>query len=93
MVQYYLGKTLTINSIFHFLIPFGIGYYLGKKWFYGIAILIVFELMENTLNLTVSLGKWTMISPEPIINIIADLIIGTAGLYLGSLVSKRRNKQ
>lgn len=83
MVQYYLGKTLTINSIFHFLIPFGIGYYLGRKWFYGIAILLFFEILENSLGLTISLGNWTIISPEPVINIIADLVIGTGGLYLG----------
>ncbi|HKL24442.1 MAG TPA: hypothetical protein VJ912_03845 [Candidatus Nanoarchaeia archaeon] len=83
MVEYFLGKTLTINSIFHFLIPFGIGYLLKKKWFYGIGILILFEILENSFSLTISLGNWTMISPEPLVNIIADLIIGTGGLYLG----------
>ena len=89
MVQYFLGKTLTINSIFHFLLPFGIGYWLGKKWFYGIAVLLVFEILENSLGLTLSLGNWTMISPEPFINIVADLVIGTTGLYLGGLLRKK----
>jgi len=88
MVQYFLGKTLTINSIFHLLLPFGIGYWLKDKWFYGIGILLVFEILENSLNLTLSLGDWTMISSEPLINIIADLVIGITGLYLGGLLRK-----
>ncbi len=84
MEKYYLGKTITINSIFHFIFPFIIGYLFGKKWYYGIAILVVFELLENLLGITIIIANWEIFSPEPLINIFSDLIIGTFGLYLGN---------
>jgi len=76
MVKYYLYDTLSINSIFHFVFPFIMGFYLEKKWKLGILVLIVFEILEAMSGL----------SPEPIINTMADLIIGTIGLYVGQKI-------
>jgi len=78
-----LWGAITINSIFHFIIPMGLGYFLKTKWKYGILILIAFELFENLSGYTLIVLNWEIITPEPIINIFADLIIGTVGLFVG----------
>jgi hypothetical protein len=92
MEKYYLGKTITINSIFHFIFPFIIGYIFGKKWYYGILILICFELFENLLGLTIIILNWEIFSPEPFINIVSDLVIGTLGLYSGNRLKLFKSK-
>ena len=89
MSTYYLGGTITVNSIFHFLFPALLGHLLGKRWLYGIGILIVFELFENLSGYTFSIGSWSIFSPEPTIYIVSDLIIGTFGLYVGMRFRKR----
>jgi len=88
MTKYYLGKLLTIASIAHFIFPFIMGLILKSKWYYGIFILVVFEIIENIIfrkNPLVIFGM-NILSPEPLINVIADLIIGTVGLYLGCII-------
>ncbi len=89
MEKYYLGGTITINSIFHFLFPLGIGYFLKEKWKYGILMLIIFELFENLSGVTLIIANWEIITPEPLINVIADLIIGIIGLFVGYKIRKR----
>jgi len=90
MDKYYLGGIFSINSIFHFLIPMGLGYFLNGKWKYGVLILIAFELFENLSGYTLIIYNWEIITPEPIINIISDLIIGIVGLFVGYKVKLRR---
>ena len=91
MEKYYLGGTITINSIFHLLIPMALGYFLKGKWKYGILILIIFELFENLSGYTLIVYGWEIITPEPIINVIADLIIGTIGLFIGYKIKTRQD--
>ena len=83
MGNYYLYGTLSVNSIFHFLFPMTLGYILRKKWMYGVFILILFELFENLSGFTLVILGWDIVTPEPLINIISDLVIGTAGLFAG----------
>jgi hypothetical protein len=83
MEKYYLWKTITIASFFHFLFPFGIGYLLKDKWKYGIAIIVLFELVENLSGFTITILNFDIFSAEPLINIISDLVIGTIGLFAG----------
>lgn len=93
MDKYYLGGILSINSIFHFLIPMGLGYFLKGKWKYGILILIAFELFENLSGYTLIIYNWEIITPEPIINIISDLIIGAVGLFVGYKIRLRKSQK
>ncbi len=84
MENYYLWNTWSINSIFHFLIPFNIGFILKGGWKkYGIPIVLLFEFIENFSGFTLILWNWEIFSPEPLINIISDIIIGILSLYLG----------
>lgn len=78
--NYVFFGLLSIFSIAHFVIPFFIGRYLEKDWLKGMWILIIFETLEISSGL----------SPEPIQNTLADLVIGFFGLYSGykSLSSK-----
>jgi len=83
MEKYYFKNTLSLNSLFHFLIPLALGYILGKKWWYGIFILIIFEIFENLSGFKLIVLNWEIITPEPLVNIITDLIIGIIALFLG----------
>ena len=90
MNKYYLGQTLTINSIFHFIFPLLIGYILGDKWKIGVLVLIAFEIAENFSGLTFNIGNWEIFSAEPIVNIATDLIIGMVGLFVGKQIRQKQ---
>lgn len=84
MENYILWNILSIYSIFHFLIPLGMGAILKRWWLLGIIILVVHEIIENLTDFTLSIFGWWIVSPpEPFVNIVSDVIIGTIGLYLG----------
>ncbi len=93
---YYLFGLLTIASIAHFILPFLLSLIiLKKKWYYGLLILISFEILENTyfaIHPLIVCGI-AVATPEIFINIIADLILGTLGLYLGFIVSEKVKKK
>ena len=90
MEKYYLWETLSFCSIFHFLFPMGIGYLLKDKWKYGIAILILFEILENFSGATLTLWNFEIFSPEPFVNIISDIVIGTMGLFVGNKIKSKK---
>jgi len=93
MATYYLWGLLTIASIAHFVFPFLLSWLLlKKKWFYGIFVLICFEILENTYFRIHPLILWGIgiATPEPFINIVADLVLGFLGLYSGFLIYKWR---
>ena len=92
---YYLWQLLSIASIAHFIFPFLLSLLiLKKKWFYGGFILLFFEIIENTYfaSRPVILFGIGILCPEPFINIVADLVIGSIGLYLGYLFYRRRTR-
>jgi len=90
MEKYYLGKTLSVYSIFHFLFPAIIGYILKDKWKWGFLIIILFEIIENYSGFTLIVYGIELLTPEPFINIIGDLIIGAIGLFVGHKLRLRR---
>lgn len=92
---YFLWGLLSIASIAHFIFPFLLGLLILKKnWIYGIFILIFFEVIENTYfySKPFILFGIGILSPEPFVNIVADLVIGSLGLYLGYLFYRRRKR-
>jgi hypothetical protein len=88
---YFFYNLLSIASIAHFVFPFLLGsVILKRKWVYGILILIIFEIYENVYAPIVDVLGINILAPEPFINILADLVIGSLGLYLGYLLSWRK---
>ena len=81
--KHYLYNLFSLASIFHFLIPFFLGLVLKKRWFYVIPLLILFELLEQFSGVVIMVGRFYIFSPEPAINVISDVIVGSIALYLG----------
>ncbi len=79
----YFRKYFINLQYISFFYSTGIGYLLNKKWGYGVFLLIIHEIIENFFEVNLSVYGWSIISPEPFINIISDLIIGVIGLFVG----------
>lgn len=87
--KHYLYNLFSFASIFHFLIPFFFGFILRNRWFYVIPLLILFELLEQFSGVVIMVGRFYIFSPEPAINVISDVIIGSIALYLGYLIERK----
>lgn len=75
-------------SVFHFVIPAILGLIIGyiglpikKALISGLAILIVFELLEQTIGISTGLAN----PPELLLDSILDVIIGFIGYSIGYL--------
>ena len=91
--KHYFYNLFSLASIFHFLIPFIIGFFLKKRWFYVIPLLILFELLEQFSGVVIMVGGFYIFSPEPAINVISDILVGSIGLYLGYFARKKLKKR
>ena len=91
--KHYFYNLFSLASIFHFLIPFFFGFILRNRWFYVIPLLILFELLEQFSGVVITLGRFYIFSPEPAINAISDVIVGSIGLYLGYFARKKLRKR
>ena len=68
-----------------------------RFWFIGLTLLLlweVFEIILRQLHLHEFMSRWPLLSfvaePEAAANIIADIVIGSIGLWLGRLILQRR---
>tara|TARA_Y100000310_G_scaffold113043_1_gene111585 strand:+ start:165 stop:446 length:282 start_codon:yes stop_codon:yes gene_type:complete len=90
-MQFIQDKTpLDINSIFHFFIPMGLGYWLKEKWWIGIIVLGIFEVIENQTQIVWKIGELFILSPETFINSLTDFIIGSVGLFIGGRLRTKK---
>jgi hypothetical protein len=76
-------------SILHLLFPFLFGFFLfyRYKWWVGLAVLVLYEFMENTLLVpsTILMGG----SMESWANIIGDLVMGSASMLIAMWLRRK----
>ena len=76
----------------HAINGFTLGAILGKRWKWGIPIIIIFELIENSAIAEDLLTDLGYEPKEENPNILGDILVGVGTLYLGSEWRARQGK-